>query len=162
MRPARCDRSREAISLRLDGTLSTFEAVLLERHLRRCGDCAAFAHAVTAQTSLLRAAELEEPSRHVVVPAGRKSPLRRAAGGALTVAATLAAVAVFTATPGGGDTQTSATSTTPQLRTGAPVLVTVAAYPSPGMKETVPRLELQPATFADGPVHGLFSTPVRV
>ena len=162
MRSARCDRSREAISFRLDGTLSTFEAVLLERHLRRCPDCSAFAGAVTAQTSLLRAAELEEPSGHVVLPASRKRPLRRAAGSVLTVAAAVAAAAVFPVTPNGQHPESSATRATPQASTEQRVLVTVAAHPTPGMNEAVPRLELQPATFADGPVHGLFSTPVRV
>lgn len=161
MRPARCDRSREAISLRLDGSLSTFEAVLLDRHLRRCGDCRAFADAVSAQTALLRDAELEEPSRHVVVPHSRKRPLRRAAGGVLSAAAAMAAAAVFTVTPGGESTHTSATGAG-KVQTGAPVLMVVPAHPSPGMKEPVPRLTMQPASIADGPVHGLFSTPVRV
>lgn len=162
MRPARCDRSREAISLRLDGSVSTFEAVLLERHLRRCGDCRGFADAVSAQTSLLRAAELEEPSRRVVVPVSRRRAVRRAAGGVLTAAAAMAAAAVFTVMPGGNQAQTSASSASPEVRTGAPVLITVAVHPSPGMKEMVPRLTMQPASVADGPVHGLFSTPVRV
>lgn len=144
----------------MDGTLSTFEAVLLERHVRRCGECRSFADAVGAQTALLRAAELEEPSRHVVLPASRKRPLRRAAGGVLTATAALAAAAVFTVSPAGRQAETSATSSTPKV--GAPVLITVAAHPSPGMKETVPRLTMQPASVADGPVHGLFSTPVRV
>lgn len=161
MRPARCDRSREAISLRLDGTLSTFEAVLLERHLRRCGECRSFADAVAAQTALLRDAELEELPRHVVLPVSRKRPLRRVAGGVLTAAAAMAATAVFAVTPGGHQAETSATSSEPPVRTGAPVLITVAAHPSPGMNETVPRLTMQPASVADGPVHGLFSTPVR-
>jgi putative zinc finger protein len=162
VRPARCDRSREAISLRLDGTLSTFEAVLLERHLRRCGECRLFAEDLKAQTSLLREAVLEEPSRHVVLPAGRRPPLRRAAGGVLTATAAMAAAALFVVTPGGRHAQTSATSATPHARTGAPVMMVVPAHPSPGMTETVPRLTMRPASFADGPVHGLFSTPVRV
>jgi anti-sigma factor RsiW len=161
VRPARCDRSREAISLRLDGALSTIEAVLLERHLRRCGECRVFADAVRAQTLLLRAAELEEPSRHVLLPASRKRPLRRTAGGVLTAAAALAATAVFAVTPGGRNAETSAATSEPPVRTGAPVLMTVAAHPSPGMKEPVPRLTMEPASIADGPVHGLFSTPVR-
>jgi predicted anti-sigma-YlaC factor YlaD len=161
VRPARCDRSREAISLRLDGTLSTFESVLLERHLRRCGDCRTFEHAVGAQTTLLRGAELEEPDRHVALPAARRRPLRRAAGGLLTGAAALAAAALFVVTPGGRHAQTSATSAS-HLRVGAPVLVTVASHPSPGMEEPVPRLTMRPASYGDGPVHGLFSTPVRV
>jgi hypothetical protein len=46
--------------------------------------------------------------------------------------------------------------------TGAPVLVVVAARPSVSTDETVPRLQMQPASVADGPVHGLFNTPVRV
>jgi predicted anti-sigma-YlaC factor YlaD len=162
VRPARCDRSREAISLRLDGTLSTFEAVLLERHLRRCADCSHFAGDVAAQTVLLRAAELEEPARHVLLPVARKRPLRRAAGGVLTVAAAVAAAAVFTVTPNGHRAETSASSATSQAETGQRVLVTVAAHPAPGMNETVPRLTMQPASVVDGPVHGLFSTPVRV
>jgi predicted anti-sigma-YlaC factor YlaD len=160
VRPARCDRSREAISLRLDGTLSTFEAVLLDRHLRRCGDCRAFADAVTAQTELLRAAELDEPSRHVWIPA-RRRPLRRAAAGALTATAAVAAAAVVALTPSGRDGQTAVTASA-HVRTGAPVLMVVPAHPSLGMKETVPRLTMQPASVADGPVHGLFNTPVRV
>jgi predicted anti-sigma-YlaC factor YlaD len=162
VRPARCDRTREAISLRLDGTLSTFEAVLLERHLRRCGECRVFADDVAAHTALLRSALLEEPSRHVALPAPRKRPLRRVAGGALTAAVAMAAAAVFSVTPAGRHAQTSATGAEPQVRTGAPVLITVPAQPTPGMKETVPRLTMQPASIADGPVHGLFSTPVRV
>jgi predicted anti-sigma-YlaC factor YlaD len=162
VRPARCDRSREAISLRLDGSVSTFEAVLLERHLRRCPDCRGFAGAVAAQTSMLRAAQLEQPERHVVVTAPRRRVVRRAAGGILTAAAAMAAAAVFMVTPGGRQVETSATSGNAEVRTGAPVLITVGAHPSPGMKEMVPRLTMQPASVADGPVHGLFSTPVRV
>ena len=118
--------------------------------------------AVSAQTMLLRAAELEAPSRQVVVPASRRRAVRRAAGGVLTAAAAMAAAAVFTVIPGGNQPQTSASSVAPEVRTGAPVLITVPAHPSPGMKETVPRLTVQPASIADGPVHGLFSTPVRI
>ena len=161
MRPARCDRSREAISLRLDGAVSTFEAVLLDRHLRRCGECRSFADALAVQTGLLRDAELEEPSRHVVIPAPRR-PLRRVAGGLLTAAAAAAAAAVLTVSSGGQHAQTSATSASEGAQTGGFVLVTVPAHPSPGMKETVPRLTVLPAAVADGPVHGLFSTPVRM
>jgi hypothetical protein len=53
-------------------------------------------------------------------------------------------------------------SATSQIETGAPVLVVVAANPTLGIRETVPRLTMQPASVADGPVHGLFNTPVIV
>jgi predicted anti-sigma-YlaC factor YlaD len=161
VRPARCDRSREAISLRLDGVLSLFESALLDRHLRKCADCLDFASAAAAQTQLLRSAGLEQPLRPVTVPAGRRHPVRRVAAGALTAVASVAAAAAVTLGPSSPQSQTSA-SGTPVAETGAPVFVVVAAKPSIGANETVPRLQLQPANVADGPVHGLFNTPVRV
>ena len=161
MRPARCDRSREAISLRLDGVLSLFESALLERHLRKCADYSDFAGAAAAQTQLLRSAELEQPRRPVAIPAGRRRPVRRIAAGAVTAAASVAAAAAVLFAPGNPQGETSASSS-PRVETGAPVLVVVAAKPSIGANETVPRLTMQPANVADGPVHGLFNTPVRV
>ena len=161
MRPARCDRSREAISLRLDGVLSLFESALLDRHLRRCADCRDFAAGAAALTQLLRSAELEQPRRPVAIPTGRRRPVRRIAAGAVTAAASVAAAAAVTLAPGSPQSQISA-SGTPIAETGAPVLVVVAAKPSVGADETVPRLQMQPANVADGPVHGLFNTPVRV
>jgi hypothetical protein len=137
--------------------LSMFEAALLDRHLRRCAGCRAFAAGADAQTQLLRGAELEQPSLSVVVPVRRRA-VRRVAAGTLTAAAAVAAAVVMSLTPSGQQPQPSAAKGTPA--TGAPVLVVVAAQPSPGAKETVPRLELQPASVADGPVHGLFNTPV--
>ncbi|MGZ4339835.1 MAG: zf-HC2 domain-containing protein [Gaiellaceae bacterium] len=162
MRPARCDRSREAISLRLDGMLSTFEVALLDRHLRRCADCCAFAANATAQTELLRSAELEQPLQPVIVPAAHRRPVRRVAAGALTAAAAVAAAAVMTLTPSGNQAASPVSAVrTPAIQTGAPVLVVVAAHPTLG-SETVPRLQMQPASVADGPVHGLFNTPVVI
>ena len=161
MRPARCDRSREAISLRLDGVLSLFESALLDRHLRGCADCRDFAAGAAAQTQLLRAAELEQPLRPVVIAAGRRQ-VRRVAAGALTAVASVAAAAAVTLSPSGPSNSGSALSAAPPVETGAPVLVVVAANPSIGANETVPRLTMQPASVADGPVHGLFNTPVRV
>jgi predicted anti-sigma-YlaC factor YlaD len=162
VRPARCDRSREAISLRLDGVLSLFESALLERHLRRCADCRAFAAGTAAQTQLLRSAELEQPLRPVEVPAGRRRPVRRVAAGALTAAASVAAAAAVTLSPAGNGGQGASVSASSKVETGAPVMVVVAAHPSLGVRETVPRLIMQPASVADGPVHGLFNTPVRI
>ena len=116
VRPARCDRSREAISLRLDGVLSLFESALLDRHLRRCADCRAFAAGAAAQTQLLRTAELEQPLRPVALPAGRRRPVRRVAAGALTAVASVAAAAAMTLSPGGHSGQGSAVSAAPSRR----------------------------------------------
>jgi len=162
VRPARCDRSREAISLRLDGVLSLFESALLDRHLRRCADCFDFAAGAAAQTQLLRSAELEQLLRPIAIPAGRRRPVRRVAAGALTAAASVAAAAAVTLSPGGAKNDGATLSASSRIQTGAPVLVVVAANPSIGANETVPRLTMQPASVADGPVHGLFNTPVTV
>jgi hypothetical protein len=96
----------------------------------------------------------------VAIPVGRR-PVRRVAAGALTAVASVAAAAAVTLSPGGPQSPASVSAAT-QVETGAPVLVVVAAKPSIGANETVPRLEMQPASVADGPVHGLFNTPVRV
>ena len=78
MTSARCERSREAISLRLDGMLSAFESALLDRHLRGCAACRSFAVNADEQTRLLRNAVLEQPGRSVTIPAepARGSPAR--------------------------------------------------------------------------------------
>jgi hypothetical protein len=55
--------------------------------------------------------------------------------------------------------QTSAVLPAPVVE-GAPVLVVVASNATFDPTDTVPRLNLRPASVADGPVHGLFSTPV--
>ncbi len=160
MRPARCDRSREAISLRLDGALSLFESALLDRHLRRCADCRDFAAGAAAQTQLLRSAVLEQPLRPVAIPAGRRQ-VRRVAAGALTAVASVAAAAAVSLSPAGHGPKASQSASS-QVETGAPVVVVVAAHPTPGARETVPRLTMKPASVADGPVHGYFSTPVSL
>jgi hypothetical protein len=136
-----------------------FESALLDRHLRRCSDCRDFAAVAETQTQLLRSAPLERPLRPVAVPAGRRQ-VRRVAAGALTAVASVAAAAAVTLSPGTPQSRTSASG--PSAVTGAPVLVVVAARPSVSTDETVPRLQMQPASVADGPVHGLFNTPVRV
>lgn len=81
--------------------------------------------------------------------------------GALTAAASLAAAAAVTLSPNGQSGKV-ASSAAPQPETGAPVMVVVPARLSLGVKETVPRLVMLPASVADGPVHGLFSTPVAI
>lgn len=59
-------RARFWVSLRLDGELSELEGALLDGHLARCGECAAFAAGSDAATIALRAAPLEVPAPVVV------------------------------------------------------------------------------------------------
>lgn len=153
--PARCERSRAWISLRLDGMLSSMEDALLERHLRGCASCSDFAASAGAQTQLLRSAALEEMQRTVLVPRNRTRAVRRGAAGMLAGAAAAVVAALTFAGPVShspwGESATAA---------AAPMLVVVAAHPSPASRTVeVPRVIVQPASVVDGPVHGRFNQP---
>jgi len=91
-----CHKTRERISLDLDGELSPHESVLLERHLSYCLDCSLFAGEVRHQTALLRAAPLEEaPPFALPLWAGARSfSVRVGAAVASAAAAALVAVSV--------------------------------------------------------------------
>ena len=140
--------------------LSTFESALLGRHLRSCPDCRAFAVDAEAQTRLLRSALLERPTRPVAVPSeSARGGSRRAAGvlSACLVAAAAAAVLVWPGARSGNSGEPVGLSG----RVGAPVLIVQPAEPVSGRASIeVPRLQMRPASIADGPVHGYFSTPV--
>lgn len=141
--------------------LSTFEAALLDRHLRRCAECSAFARAASAQTGMLRAAELEHPRSPVQLPARTASPFRRGAVGALSAVVAAAAAALVVLSPSTnnqGGVQLGATASSRAV--GRTVLVVYAAKLSPSSRVEMPRLRVQPASIADGPVHGYFSIPV--
>jgi predicted anti-sigma-YlaC factor YlaD len=92
-----CDRARERLSLQLDDELSAHEAVLLERHLVRCGACAVFASDVRESTTLLRAAPLEPAPPFLLFrrPAATRLAARVAAVAAATAAAVLVAVSTL-------------------------------------------------------------------
>jgi hypothetical protein len=136
--------------------LSTFEAALLDRHLRRCPSCRAFAASVACQTQLLRDAELEQPLRPVTIPARPVHPVRRGIAGAFSAVVVAAAAALVLFTPTAKHKVTTTAST---VRPGAPVLVSFGANPTLDSNVDVPRLALRPASIADGPVHGQFSLP---
>jgi anti-sigma factor RsiW len=87
-RPLLCERTRAWVSQALDCELSEFERALVQAHLERCADCAAFADDVSAATAALRAAPLEPLPYPVRLPARR----RRTAG-VLRVGAAAAALA---------------------------------------------------------------------
>jgi hypothetical protein len=153
--PERCERFRVSFSLHLDGMLSRFETVLLERHFRRCGPCRAFAAATEAQTQLLRAAPLAGPERSLAdVLLQPKPVLRRrrvaALAGAVVVAATAAILALTPATGPRGESSSNASS---------PLLAVFPASPSPNATFEVPRLRVVSPASADGAVRGYFGRP---
>ena len=86
-----CERSREWISLRLDGELSELAEKMLESHLARCSGCRAFENSAAAATAFVRTAPLELPEQPVALPRGRRLAFVRPVG---AVAATAAAVAL--------------------------------------------------------------------
>lgn len=67
-----CERVRKQVSLLLDGELSELEARMLEAHVSRCGECAAYRVDVTTFTEALRGAPFEVLGKPVVV-AGRRA-----------------------------------------------------------------------------------------
>ena len=138
--------------------LSSFEVALLDRHLRGCPSCRAFSAGATEQTRLLRSATLERPSQSVVIPA-RPNYLRRGAAVVVSAASVAAAAALIVVNSGaqrGGNREATRIAAGPV----APVLVAYAGQPTPDPTIEVPRLRLEPASIADGPVHGDFSVPV--
>jgi predicted anti-sigma-YlaC factor YlaD len=86
-----CERSREWISLRLDGELSELAEKMLESHLARCAACQAFESDVEVTSRLVRTAPLERPEQPVALPRARRRAFLRPVGAA---AATAAAVAL--------------------------------------------------------------------
>ena len=65
-----CERVRAQISLRLDGELSELESRMLEAHVGRCAECAAYQADVVSLTTTLREAPLEPLERPVVLRRG--------------------------------------------------------------------------------------------
>ena len=71
MRPPRCNRAREWVSLSLDGELSEFEQILLAAHLELCAGCRAFEADARGFTTSLRVSEPEPLARPISVPRRR-------------------------------------------------------------------------------------------
>jgi predicted anti-sigma-YlaC factor YlaD len=86
-----CERSREWISLRLDGELSELAEKMLESHLARCSACRTFESDVVVMSRVVRTAPLERPEQPIALPRGRRRAYARPVG---AVAATAAAVAL--------------------------------------------------------------------
>jgi anti-sigma factor RsiW len=88
---ALCHRSREWISLRLDGELSELAAKMLDAHLARCAECRAFEAGVAAATRHVRTAPLEHLEQPISLPRGRRLAFQtRRVGAAVAAAAGIA------------------------------------------------------------------------
>ena len=83
-----CERVRAQVSLGLDGELSELELRMVESHVARCAECAAYEADVVAVTSALREAPLEPLERPIVLrrPARRVSLARMQIGVAAGIA----------------------------------------------------------------------------
>jgi ferric-dicitrate binding protein FerR (iron transport regulator) len=88
LRSLLCERTRGWVSLSLDGELSEFERALMDAHVARCLDCAAFAGEARQTTAMLRSAPLEPLPQALALPVRR----RRIGAGALRVSAAAAMV----------------------------------------------------------------------
>ena len=75
--PKVCERARTYASLRQDGELSDFEAVLLDAHLGDCAACRAFAADVDALTVELRRAPLQRVEYPLQLPVRVRAGVRR-------------------------------------------------------------------------------------
>ncbi|HUK45365.1 MAG TPA: zf-HC2 domain-containing protein [Gaiellaceae bacterium] len=110
-RTTACERAAQWVSLELDGELGRLEQAALARHLRRCDRCRASSDEVGAFTALLREAVPVEPARAipVVTPAWarRRAGATTLGGGALALAAVLAAVAAIVMIPHSGGNPSS-------------------------------------------------------
>jgi predicted anti-sigma-YlaC factor YlaD len=82
-----CDRVRAQVSLRLDGELSQLESRMVESHLARCADCAAYEADLTALTTELRTAPLEPLQHPIVIRRPRRASLVRLQVGAAAAVA---------------------------------------------------------------------------
>lgn len=103
-----CEQARERLSLQLDDELSPHETLLLERHLLRCSECAAFAARARAYTDVLRSASLE-PAPVLWLPRRSAATRLTTRVAAVTAAAAAAAlVAVSTVSLRGGADEASA------------------------------------------------------
>jgi anti-sigma factor RsiW len=91
-----CRRTRELVSLALDGELSELDVARLEAHLDACAACRDLEHELGGLTLALRAAPLEQLSHPISLPQRVRWSLRPlqvgAAAAAVAVAAGLAGV----------------------------------------------------------------------
>jgi hypothetical protein len=81
-----CARARFWVSLRIDGELSELEGALLDAHVARCPDCAAFAAGATTSTAALRALPM---ASHAPVSVALPASPKRVFAGVVAAAAVI-------------------------------------------------------------------------
>ena len=142
-----CRLAREQISLHLDGELSEFEQVALDRHLAYCASCRLYGASVADVTAQVRLAPPAQPEFPVVLPhrARIRVPLRAAQVAAAAVVVTVFGFTAAGVTPGGERALSGAEANTRADR--APNLAAKR-----GALLTVDVLVQRPA--APRPVHG--------
>lgn len=106
-----CRRTRELVSLALDGELTELDEARLDAHLAECAGCRALEAELSGLTLALRAAPLEQLSRPVSLPQRVRWSLRP-----LQVGAAAAAVAVAAGLAGVVDTVRSHPATPKYVR----------------------------------------------
>lgn len=106
-----CRRTRELVSLALDGELTELDEARLEAHLVDCAACRSLEAELSGLTLALRAAPLEQLSRPVSLPQRVRWSLRP-----LQVGAAAAAVAVAAGLAGVVDTVRSHPNTPKYVR----------------------------------------------
>ena len=139
-----CERSREWISLRLDGELSELAEKMLESHLACCATCRTFESDVEVTSRLVRTAPLEHPEQPIALPRVRRRVLFHPAGAlAATAAAVALGLAAFLNLPSSGTLAApniravNADNSDLQLQRGmrAALLRPESELPSPGAQE---------------------------
>lgn len=135
--------------------LSTFERALLERHLRKCASCQAFAADVQAHTERLRAAPLVAPPQFAGVAPARARLLRRRMTGLAGAVAVGLVAALVSLTPAGEQQNAVASQVSPNEA----LLKVVPSAPNANATFEVPRLRLVAASSADGAVRGYYGVP---
>jgi hypothetical protein len=128
-----CARARFWASLRIDDELSELEGALLDGHVARCADCAAFAAGIEASTAALRA-----------VPAASHTPVAvafRAPPGRVLAEMIAAAVVIGAALLGGlGDG--SRVTNVGALPSAGPSIAVVAGAEAPDQLRRLRRTTL--------------------
>jgi predicted anti-sigma-YlaC factor YlaD len=86
-----CRRTRELVSLELDGELSELDAARLEAHLADCASCRELKAELAGLTFALRSAPLERLDRTITLPQRVRWSLRPLQVGAVAAAVAVAA-----------------------------------------------------------------------
>lgn len=131
-----CNRTRQYVSLHLDGQLSELEAMMMESHLARCPACRSFTDELEGLTRALRGADLVEPPHRFELP---HRPSRFSVN---RVGATVAAALLVVAALGGIGSKPPGGQPADWQGTGLPSLdehLALIAYRTPNAQTETPR-----------------------